>query len=64
MSCTIKNTKAIRDSGRALLVEIPGHSDPIWIPQGQIDEDSEVWRDGDEGDLVITEWIAEQKGLL
>jgi hypothetical protein len=34
-----------------------------WIPKSQIHADSEVWQDGDEGVLVLTRWIAEQKGL-
>jgi len=46
-------------------------SDPIcercgemWIPQTQIHDDSEVYREGDVGKLVITRWIAEQKDLV
>ncbi|MDP3768801.1 MAG: hypothetical protein Q8S13_12365 [Dehalococcoidia bacterium] len=35
-----------------------------WIPQGQIDDDSDVWKRGDEGTLIISAWIAEQKGLV
>jgi len=50
-----------RSTAKAILVEIDG--DEYWIPQSQIDDDSEVWQEGDEGVLVITEWIAEQKGI-
>lgn len=35
-----------------------------WIPQSQIDDDSDIWRDGDEGTLVVSQWIAEQKRLV
>ena len=36
------------------------------IPQSQIDDDLEVYNDGEssEGTLIITEWIAKQKGLI
>lgn len=36
----------------------------VCIPQSQIDDDSEVWRPGDEGKLVISMWIAIEKGLV
>lgn len=52
--CTAASEKAIR-------VRIDG--DHYWIPQSQVTDDSEVYRKGDEGKLVITRWIAEQKGL-
>lgn len=34
-----------------------------WIPISQIDDESEVWKEGDEGELVVSEWIAIQKDL-
>jgi len=37
--------------------------DEVWIPKSQIHEDSEVNEMGDVGNLVITRWLAEQKGL-
>ena len=49
-------------SPKAILVVIEGTE--YWIPQSQVDDDSEVWAKGDEGTLVITEWIAMQKGIL
>jgi hypothetical protein len=57
-----ENVRAINDSGSALLCEIDGRE--VWIPQSQIDDDSEVYEGGDEGELVISQWIAEQKGLV
>lgn len=38
-----------------------------WIPWSQVDDDSEIMeqsRIGDVGDLVISDWIAEKKGLI
>lgn len=66
----IEVTEVIKDTGKALLVRVDP-SDPVyemtedgttWVPQSQIHEDSEVWQEGDSGNLVVTRWIAEQKG--
>lgn len=53
-----------RETPKALLCEIDG--DTYWIPKSQIHDDSEVYDAGEnsEGTLVITEWIATQKGLM
>lgn len=57
----IEDVLAIRETAKALLCIIDG--DEVWIPKSVIDDDSEVYQDGDEGDLVITEWFAEKEGL-
>lgn len=49
------------ETDKAILCVIDG--DEHWIPKSQIDEDSEVYASGTEGTLVITDWIAQQKGL-
>jgi len=54
--------KAVKETDAALLVEIDGKE--WWIPKSQIDESSEVRAEDDEGTLVITEWIATEKGLI
>lgn len=51
-----------RETDAALLCEIEGAE--YWIPKSQISDDSDVNGEDDEGTLVITEWIAKQKGLL
>mgnify|MGYP001605071654 FL=1 len=51
-----------RETDKAILVVVEGEEH--WIPKGQIDDDSEVWsQKNGEGRLVISRWIAEQKGL-
>lgn len=52
------------DSGKALLVDVDGEQH--WIPKSQIHDDSEVFDDqkNSNGTLIITAWIAEQKGLV
>lgn len=52
----------LRESEKAVLVRIEGEE--LWIPKSQIRDDSEVYQKDDEGFLVMSEWIAEQKGLL
>lgn len=52
---------AKRETAKALLVVIDGSEH--WIPKSQIHADSEVYEDGHRGKLVITAWLAEQKGL-
>lgn len=35
-----------------------------WVPKSHVDDDSEVYSLDDEGTLVVTQWIAEQKGWI
>ena len=60
----IENCKVIKETSKAILVESDEFDEPEWVPQSQIHEDSEIWKEGDEGDLVVTEWFAEQKGWI
>jgi hypothetical protein len=50
------------DTDKAILAEIDGTD--VWIPKSQIKDESEVWKKGQSGKLVVTEWIATQKGLV
>ena len=50
------------DTGKALLCLIG--EEEVWIPQSQIDDESEVYEPGGEGVLVVSQWIAEEKGLV
>jgi hypothetical protein len=58
----IQNVTVSKETEAALLVNIEGEE--MWIPKSQIDDDSEVYKKDTEGTLVITEWIAKQKGLI
>jgi len=57
-----EDVEVLLDTGTALLVEI--EEEKYWIPQSQVSEDSEVWKKGDSGRLVISRWIAKEKGLI
>lgn len=66
-SYTIKGAKALRQTKKALLVEIthPDTGERIeeWFPHNHITDDSEVYKEGTEGKLVISHWMAVQKGF-
>ena len=59
-----ENVTAIKKTDKALLREIDGKQH--WIPASQIDDDSEVFDDtsNSQGKLVVSEYIAVQKGLV
>jgi hypothetical protein len=52
----------ITETDLAILCEIEGGE--FWIPVSQIDDESEVWKKGDTGQLVVSEWFATEKGLI
>lgn len=58
---TIENVEATGETEKALFVKIDGEEH--CIPKSQIDDDSEVYAKGHAGRLVVTEWIASQKGI-
>jgi hypothetical protein len=62
MAYRIEKARCVSESPNAILIESPEYDG--WIPQSQITADSEVWKEGQEGVCEITDWIAEQKGLL
>lgn len=60
---TIQNVKCLehRRKGEtisAIKFTAPCFLEPQWMPFSQIGEDSEVWKAGDEGTLLVTEWFA------
>ena len=54
--------KAIKETDKALLCDIEGEE--MWIPKSVIDDDSEVYKEDDEGTLIISDWFARKKGLI
>jgi hypothetical protein len=54
--------KVLRETEKAFLVLVDGEE--VWLPHSQIAD----WDDYEAGDenvtMSVTEWIAEQKGLL
>lgn len=62
---TIEGASCDRETKLALLCVIPAGRRRVekWIPKSQIHDDSEVYKPGTSGKLVITGWFAEREGL-
>lgn len=63
---SIMGAECIRETKSAVLirVEIDGKGkQEFWVPQSQVHKDSEVWVKGDTGKLVISKWIAIERGF-
>ena len=60
----VQDCEVLKETDKAILVESPNLGEPLWVPQSQVHADSEVWREGDVGVLVISEWFAEKSGLV
>jgi hypothetical protein len=58
---SIDNVRCIKETHAALLCVID--DEEVWIPKSQISDDSEVYDEGSSGTLIISEWIANEKGL-
>ncbi len=62
MSFTIPNAWCVKETEKAIACELPEVARGLtWIPKSQITDDSEVWKPDQDGDLVVTDWYAEQK---
>jgi hypothetical protein len=63
----LEDCEVVGETDKAIFVAIGDgikSGERMWIPKSQVHDDSEIWKLGQEGTLVITEWIAEQKGLI
>lgn len=64
----VPDCRCLRETDQALLVAVPeDHADrtnEIWVPKSQLHDDSEVYEAGQIGTLVVTQWLARQKGWL
>lgn len=58
----VENAECIEKRDKAILVEAPDFDGPEWIPQSQVHEDSEVYKLGDKGTLIVSDWLAKQRG--
>lgn len=59
---SFEHTQCIRQTPQAILVLIGKREK--WFPQSVVHDDSEVWKLGDEGKLVIKGWFARKEGLV
>jgi hypothetical protein len=59
--CTvaIDGAKCLRESKRAIFVRALDQT--FWVPQSVVHADSEVYRENDEGNLVLMQWWVRQQ---
>lgn len=59
-----EDVRCLRETEKGLLCLVGG--DEHWIPKSQVSDDSEVFNadENNEGTLVVSEWIAREKGLV
>lgn len=56
----LEDVRVVRETDKALLIAITDH-DEEWIPKSQIDpHKSTAHEPGDQGDLVISMWLAKK----
>lgn len=56
--------KVVASTSKALCVRLDDAEEDLWIPKSQLHDDSEVYdSDSPPGEVVVTQWWAEQKGL-
>lgn len=61
----VEGASALAETDKALLVRADIFPDgQAWIPISQIHDDSDVYKKGDSGTLLITEWLAKKNGWL
>ena len=60
---SLGNAAAFHQTDKAICVLSDEYGEQ-WIPKSQIHDDSEIWKEGQEGELVVTEWYAKQKGWV
>ena len=59
---TIEGVTATYETPKALRVRLSGGAE-IWAPKSVIHDDSEVYKMGTDGTLVVQRWFAEKEGL-
>lgn len=62
----VEHAECVKQTGKALLIEAPEFEEPEWVPQSQIDDDSDVFDDQEHasGTLVVTFWFAQRRGWI
>lgn len=60
----IENARCVAETAQAICVTAPDFDEDEWIPQSQIDEDSDVYKKGTDGTLIVSDWYARKKGWI
>ena len=51
------------ETAKALLC-IPEEGEQYWIPKSVVHDDSEAWKKGDSGKLIVKKWWAEKNNYV
>lgn len=51
----------VRETDKAILVEVDDFEHQAWIPKSCIHDDSEVFEAGGEGELIVQTWFAKKE---
>lgn len=62
MSYRLENARAVGATDKGIWVTANDLDGQEFIPQTQIDDDSEVYKKGTEGTLIVTDWLARKRG--
>jgi hypothetical protein len=52
--CTCETPNAIK-------VRVEGTGKEFWVPKSVIDDESETYKDGTSGNLIVADWFAEKQ---
>lgn len=58
----VEDVVVLRELEKSIIVDYCGEE--VVIPKSQIDEDSEVQGEGDEGTLIIPRWLAREREMI
>lgn len=59
--CSVGTGKVLKATDKALLFE-PEGDDSFWVPKSVVHDDSEVYDEEHEGELLVQSWWAEKNG--
>jgi len=62
MSYEVENAKAVGATDKGIWVQADDFDSDEFIPQDQIDDNSEVYKKGTEGTLIVSDWLARKRG--
>jgi hypothetical protein len=59
---SFENAFCLHETARAIRVRLDDGRE-FWIPKSVVHEDSEVYGNGHQGELVVARWFAEKEGI-
>lgn len=60
--CDLGTVKVVAESEKA--IKVTNEDDSFWVPKSVVHDDSEVWKNEDEGKLVVKQWWAEKENRV